>query len=198
MTAVQSVENIDLELYNQFKTGSREAYQSLFEKYYPQLVRFAMVYVKDSDIAEEIVQDLFVKLWIKKDTLKIKSAFKSYLFSAVRNRAFNYFRDKKEYLNVESDLPLIDKISSHQDSTNFDFEKLQAAVKSAIEALPEKCRKIFRMSREEELTYKQIAEKLDVSPKTVENQMGIALKKLRESLQPILKCLVSLLVLLFK
>lgn len=155
--------NIDLKLFEKAKAGNKSSYKILFEKYYPALVRFAFLYVKDEDISEEIVQAFFVQFWIKKEQVKIKSSLKSYLYRSVRNRALNYNRDKKDELKIYSDLNLIDKTERKEDDHQFDYNYLEAKVKSAIDSLPEKCKKIFVLSREDNLTYKEIAERLDIS-----------------------------------
>ncbi|MGD8780043.1 MAG: RNA polymerase sigma-70 factor [Ignavibacteria bacterium] len=189
--------NIDLKLLEKTKAGDKTSYKVLFEKYYPALVRFVYLYVKDEDIAEELVQEFFVQFWIKREQIKINTSVKSYFYKALRNRALNYKRDEKDDLSINSDLHLIDDVQSKQYNDQLDLQLLEAQVKSAVDSLPEKCKKIFRLSRENNLTYKEIAERMNISQKTVEAQVGIALKKLREKLQPIINSLISLIVILF-
>jgi RNA polymerase sigma-70 factor (ECF subfamily) len=190
-------DQVDLELYNKTQSGDKVSFKVLFDKYYSQLTQTAYLFVKDSDIAEEIVQEFFIKLWIKKNEININSSVKSYLFQSIRFRSLNYLRDNKK-LSVENlEIEQINGLTDNQ-IEDFDYDIIKNKLVAAIDSLPEKCKIIFLLSREESLTYKQIAEKLDISQKTVENQIGIALKKLREKLQPILQNLVYSLIFLLK
>lgn len=181
------------QLLQKIKSGDKFAYKLLFEKYYSQLTRFALLYVKDRDISEEIIQELFVQFWIKKETINISTSIKSYLHRAVRNRALNYLRDKKNHLSIDVGLQDIINIGN-EDVYDIDYIELKKFITLAIESLPEKCKNIYKMSRFEEMSYKQIAESLNISAKTVENQIGIALRKLREKLQPVIKSLIAILI----
>ncbi len=190
-------DQVDLELYNKTQSGDKVSFKVLFDKYYSQLTQTAYLFVKDSDIAEEIVQEFFIKLWIKKNEININSSVKSYLFQSIRFRSINYIRDHKRIASENFELELINDSIENQ-FEDFDYDIIKNKLVAAIDSLPEKCKIIFLLSREESLTYKQIAEKLDISQKTVENQIGIALKKLREKLQPILQNLVYSLIFLLK
>lgn len=190
-------DQVDLELYNKTQSGDKVSFKVLFDKYYSQLTQTAYLFVKDSDIAEEIVQEFFIKLWIKKNEININSSVKSYLFQSIRFRSINYIRDHKRIASENFELELINDSIENQ-FEDFDYDIIKNKLVAAIDSLPEKCKIIFLLSREESLTYKQIAEKLDISQKTVENQIGIALKKLREKLQPLLKNLIYSLIFLIK
>jgi RNA polymerase sigma-70 factor, ECF subfamily len=186
--------SISNEIMERIKSGDEPAFHELFEKTYPDLCRFSCLYVKDRDIAENIVQDFFVNFWIKRDTLAINTSISSYLFSSVKNRSLNHIRDTKKILKLDENIDLVDSTVSYPDfQDEIDMNNLNNALKEAIESLPPKCRTIFKMSRFEELTYKEIANKLDISAKTVENQIGIALKKLHE----VLKKYPGLLIIVF-
>ncbi len=173
---------------DRLKKGDRIVFKNLFDEFYEPLCQYALIYVNDSSTAEEIVHELFIWLWEKRANLNIHTSLKSYLFSSVRNRCFNLKRDRKSqsfiddvFLELEDEV--LHDISHHE---NLDLEQLQKLVQSAIDELPPKCREIFLLSRESELSYAQIAEELSVSKKTIENQMGIALKRLKEKLSPAL------------
>ncbi|MBN1112783.1 MAG: RNA polymerase sigma-70 factor [Bacteroidales bacterium] len=164
------------------------SFKKLFDSLYEPLCRFATIYTQNSVVSEEIVQDVFVNVWEKRNTINIETSIKSYLFSSVRNRALNYKRDSKVDLFKTDVLDEIDK-EIWEDISCFegdDIEKLRNKVRLAIDDLPEKCKEIFLLSKENSLTYSEIATELSISTKTVENQMYIAFKKLRESLSPIL------------
>ena len=179
------MDHLSLEL---LKKGDAKVYKNVFDTFYEPLCQYALIYVNDTSTAEEIVHELFIWLWEKREGLNIHTSLKSYLFLSVRNRCFNYKRDTKTqpslddtFLELEGEV--LQEISSYE---QLDMLQLQAMVKTAIDELPPKCREIFLLSRQSELTYAQIAEELSVSRKTVENQMGIALKRLKEKLSPAL------------
>lgn len=184
----------DIDLFNQIKSGNKSSFQFLFERYYSPLARFALLYTRDKDVAEEIVQEFFFQFWVKREKNIISTSVKSYLYSSIRNRSLNFKRDEKNHIDINDELTFFSNNQLSDADSEIDYEFVKFQVKNAIESLPEKCKQIFKLSREDKLTYKQIAEKLNVSHKTVENQMGIALKKLREKLQPILKGLVLIIL----
>lgn len=179
----------DFELLENIKAGDKNSFKVLFDNYYSQLARTSFLFVKDTDTAEEIVQEFFIKFWIKRNDINIHSSVKSYLFQSIRFRSLNYLRDNKNVSIENLEIKQINELADNH-SEEFDYDIIKKKLAAAIETLPEKCRDIFLLSRKENLTYKQIAEKLDISQKTVENQIGIALKKLREKLQPILQNLI--------
>jgi RNA polymerase sigma-70 factor, ECF subfamily len=191
------MESISIEIVEKIKSGDKLAFKHLYENYYADLCRFGLIYVKDRDIAENIVQDFFVQFWIKRESITINSSIHSYMFSSIRNRSLNYIRDNKKIVNIDENIEMIDSAITFPDYQNeIDYVNLKSAVKEAIEKLPPKCKTIFQLSREENLTYKQIAHNLNISPKTVENQIGIALKKLHDELKPYLELLILLVTLI--
>lgn len=178
--------NLEKEDIQQLKAGDEKIYRDIFNAFYAPLCQYALIYLNQTSIAEEVVHNLFIKLWENKADLEIRTSFKSYLFRSVRNQCLNHLRNQKSRaISVDSleevEDELLEEISIYEE---MDMPELKATIKSAIDDLPPKCRQIFLMSRESELTYTQIAEELSVSKKTVENQMGIALKRLKEKLSP--------------
>jgi RNA polymerase sigma-70 factor (family 1) len=173
------VQLIDNQIFETIKLGDEAAYEQLFRTYYPRLCGFAATLVTDREEAEEVVQTLFCRLWEQRDTLEVTTSVQAYLFRAVRNASLNHLKKVK----------IRDTYKAHNLATmeqNHAFQpdhavhsELRQALEKAIAGLPEQCRIVFKMSRFEELKYKEIAEKLGISPKTVENQMGKALKVLR-------------------
>lgn len=142
-----------------------------------------MGYLHDGENAEEMVQDVFVKIWENAPRLQIETSLLSYLYSSVRNACLNYLKHEKIKKKHEQETLQENNISESTESpVNFNFFKVLLA--QTIGLLPEKCRQIFEMAKFEGLSYEEIAEYLQVSVKTVENQMGIALKKLRENMTP--------------
>jgi len=144
------------------------------------LCRFLAYYTADRIMIEEVVQDVFIKLWEERNTLRIESV-KTYLYKSARNRMLNYIRDEKRR-NLLLEQWVKHEMEQKQGKECFDIDEFSQRVQNAIDALPDKCRTIFNLSKTEKLTYKQIAEHLNISVKTVESQMGIALRKIREKL----------------
>lgn len=164
------------------KQGNEGVFEQTFRKYYQSLCNYANGILKDLDEAEEIVQNLFMGIWEKKDDLEINISLKSYLYRAVHNHCLNkikHLKVREEYHNYSTAFYESSVEAVHQTVIK---NELEEKIKDAIEKLPEQCKIIFRMSRFDELKYNEIAEQLDISPKTVENQIGKALKILRTEL----------------
>lgn len=177
------MENIDeKELFNQIKAGSAPAFEKLFYIYYASLCLFASQYVKNDDAAEELVQDVFYKVWSKRHTINIENSVKQYLFKAVKYQCINLLQHNRIALSYQHKV-LEDTMQNVDTKPYFLEVGLRQKIERCILSLPEKRREIFKLSREEGLRYKEIAERLNISVKTVETQMGLALKQLREMLQ---------------
>lgn len=165
-----------------FKEGNHAAYKVLYQKYAPKLFAFSRKYIYDAEDAREIVQDVFLRLWEKRENVDESQSFSSYVIQAAKHRIFNGFRKK---VNEQAYIDFITYGGSTE--ANFtdhevDYRDVKLKAAEAIDALPEKRREIFKLSREEGLKNKEIAERLGISIKTVENQMGEALKTLRTAL----------------
>ncbi|MEM0938886.1 MAG: RNA polymerase sigma-70 factor [Bacteroidota bacterium] len=172
----------DLFLFDQVKKGNLSSYEVIFKKYYKDLHRFAFSYVREGTIAEEMTQEVFLYIWEKRKKIEIQTTLKTYLFSAIKNKCLNYIKlelPKQQSMTDISEVLLNVSTSPKDEGEN---DRLKRYIQRAIDALPTKCRQIFILSRNAGMTYDEIAEELDLSKKTVENQMGIALRKLRESL----------------
>ena len=174
----------DLELYRKVKEDNLQSYETLFKRYYQELYRFAYTYLRDQVPSEEMAQEVFLYIWEKRSQIEIKTTLKTYLYSAVKNKCLNYIKYEVPRKNELEESHLALMITSQPDNED-DSEKLKKYISEAIDQLPTKCGQIFILSRNAGLTYDEIAEEMDISVKTVENQMSIALKKLRESLRPL-------------
>ena len=161
---------------------NKDLFEQLFKEHFVHLCNFARNYVPDLDDAKEIVQDVFINLWNKRETISSEKSVKSYLFTSVKNRCFNFIRDNKKFRSNVLDIDIADYEMPYENDS-FSGSELQTKINNAINKLPEKCRQVFKLSRIEELKYKEIAEKLNISVKTVEAQMSKALKVLREELK---------------
>ncbi|WP_235298383.1 RNA polymerase sigma-70 factor [Portibacter marinus] len=160
---------------------SKEEYKQVFEEYYNPLCNFAYKYVNNSDTAEDVVQEVFVQMWQKREKIKLTSGIKSYLFQSTRNKAIELIRrNKLQAAYVDEEIQKAETTYELEDeSENY---LLKEQLFKSIRQLPPKCQKIFVLSKMNGLTYGEIAEELDLSVKTVENQIGRGLKLLREKL----------------
>lgn len=172
----------DKDLIELLKSNGEQAISMIFKEHYSFLCQAIIRVIHDPHIAEDLAQDVFHDLWKRKDTLVIKTSIKAYLRRAGVNKTLNYIRDKKIKWDDEDKLPMV--ASSSPTATDaLEIKDLEQFMETAIEGLPERCRLVFSLSRFEELSYKEIAASLDISVKTVENQMSKALKVLRSALE---------------
>lgn len=182
----------DPEIFQRIKKGDEEAFSRLFDGYYSSLCFFAAKFLKDLDLARSLVQQVFVDLWLNREKVEEIRSVKSYLFRSVKNRCIDHLR--KEKINIAMSVPAFD-FNQIPFRDLVEEAELNDRINASINQLPEKCREIFLLCRFEELKYAEIAQKLNISVKTVEMQMGIALKKLRESLSDYQ--MINLLVFIF-
>ncbi len=155
--------------------------EQLYKLHQPALLRYANGFLRSSEDAREVVQDVFMAVWRNRSDMDLKGNLKAYLYKATRNKCLNFLQ-KRRLSVVSLDANPVEQGRDENIEAEMEAAELQAAIASYIQQLPPKCREIFLISREEGLSYKEIAERLDISVKTVENQIGIALKKLRERL----------------
>ena len=138
-----------------------------------------MLYVHKKEVAEEIVNDVMVKIWAKRVTLNGIDNLETYLFVAVRNHSLNYLQKYSHYhVTIGSETGLADAVSISDPSKVLEWKEINLKLVLAIEQLPEQCRTVFRLIKEEGFKYKQVAEILNISPRTVETQLFRAIKKL--------------------
>jgi RNA polymerase sigma-70 factor (family 1) len=166
--------------------GNEEALKSLYQKYWQRLFLSAYNVLKDKEACEDIIQEIFIQLWQRRESLKITSSLSAYLFTATRYMVFHHI--KKSPANAQLFEGLDERFVTAAPDIPLFFKDLQEKVNIEVQNLPEKCRQIYQLSREQNLSYRDIAEQLQLSPKTVENQLSIALKKLRSALQEYLSC----------
>jgi RNA polymerase sigma-70 factor (ECF subfamily) len=179
-TALESA-RLDFKYVKGIRTSDPTAFTSLFRKYYEPLYRFAIRFVKDTQTAENIVQDVFVKLWEKRERWIVQSSVKAYLYTAVKNHSLNYLKHQKSVLSIdEVSIKQVYNVSSPEEVLI--ENEIVEAVQIAIEKLPRQCRRIYQMKRYDGLKYSEIADALNVSINTVKTQMKRALKALYKNL----------------
>jgi RNA polymerase sigma-70 factor (ECF subfamily) len=171
----------DNEIIGRIRKGDLNQFETLFRSSYASLVKYARTLIRDHDTSEEIVQDLFFSLWQNKEKIRIESSLNGYLFRSVHNRCLHYIEHLKVVERHENEMS---EQSTYAESPAdvLQYKELQARIARTIEKLPERCGQIFCMSRFEGLKYSEIADKLSVSIKTVEANMGRALKEFRKAL----------------
>ena len=175
-------------LYNKVSSKlEMEEFQEIFEELFPELCLYAAKFVPDFDTSKDIVQDVLAKFWEESDRLLNRDRTKSYLYRAVKNRALNYNKRERRKTGLDE---LIEGLSNELEDSGLHgiesemlFKNLQDDLENAIDELPEQRRKIFRMSRFEQMRHKEIALELGISPKTVETQIYRSLNFLREKLK---------------
>ncbi len=173
---------LNTEEQNIINTLDEATFQLLFKSNFKGLCWFAVKYVKDLDTAKEIVQDAFIALWEKRESIDLSKPVKSYLSTMIYNKSLNYLRDNKKFNKDILSFENIYPDAGYHQTNKLIEEEISRKIKSAIEELPEKCREVFVLSRYENLKYQQIADKLQISVKTVEAQMSKALQHMRTRL----------------
>lgn len=176
---LQPISIEEKEWLQSMKAGKESALQKIFKHYYKYLVVTGYNITGDNEKAKDLVQDVFFELWKKREQIEVQSSLKAYLRRAVVNRSLNYIKTQKRFdfgdENFDAQTP--DKTFSAQ--KNLEAQDLKSAINGAIDSLPAKCKAIFMLSRFEKLSHKEIAAKLDISTKTIENQITKALKIVR-------------------
>jgi len=182
---VYSQKNVMENLFGKVVTsGDYNAFRELFTNHYRSLCNYAMRVVVTREIAEEVVSDVFVKLWKNREQIEVHTSFQAYIYRAVRNQALDYLKLRIHRQYERESLDSVQWNTMHADHFSpvdeLSFNEFFDHVEGCIQALPRQCQIIFRLSREEGLRYRDIAKKLEISVKTVETQMSRALKVLRE------------------
>lgn len=171
----------DKTLLNAIQNGEQKAFDSLFRKYYPMLCAYAHRFVELED-AEEIVQEIMVWMWEKRTNLAIESSLNQYLFKMTYHRSLNLIT-KKEVINRAETLFCKKNLEMLDDANFYQVEELSQRIEEAIAALPESYQTAFIMHRFKAMSYKEIGEALNVSPKTIDYRIQQALRLLREQLK---------------
>ena len=173
----------DLDLLARLQAGDAAAFDEIFRAWYPSLVRTADSMLRDRAVAEELVQDVLLELWRRRETLTADGSPQAYLFQSVRNRALNHLRHARVAKRGEPELMAEPSPRPAAESRLVEAE-IETALREAVNALPPRCRQVFELSRVHGLRYVEIAQTLGVSVKAVEAQMGKALRTLRERMAP--------------
>ena len=172
----------EIHLLERIRAGDSDAFDAVFRANYAALVGSAERILGRRDVAEEIVQDVMLELWRRRETLAVEDSLRGYLFRATRNRSLNHLRHGAIEKRAEPELAANRAESGSSAHAALVEEEIEIAVKRAVADLPARCREVFELSRVHGLRYSEIATTLGISVKTVEAQMGKALRLLRERL----------------
>lgn len=170
------------------------AFERLFKEHFKALHAYANVMLRDDGLAEEMVQNVFLRLWEKREQLNVQTSVKAYLYKMVHNACLNHFKHNKTKAKYENYATYAMEGQTDNAAKKLELRELEQRIAEALNDLPQQCRTIFQMSRFEELKYKEIADQLGLSVKTVENQMGKALKIMRVKLADFLPMVILWLI----
>lgn len=174
----------DGELLDGLRRGESAAFDAIFRTWYAPLVRMAESLLHEPMAAEEVVQDVMLELWRRRAVLAVSESLRAYLFQSTRNRSLNHIRRRRVEHRGEPQVARLLPDSAPDADAAMGERELASAIDDAVRALPPRCREVFELSRVHGLRYAEIASVLEISVKTVEAQMGKALRLMRERLAP--------------
>ena len=183
-TNTQHLFSDELFIFERMAEGDQRALRFFFDKYYDNMCNYVNLYVRSKSVSEDIVQDIFIYFWEKRGIIRMETSVKSYLFRASRNKFLNYLRNEKSHRAIRDEVNANSVTFVNPDDNLIDSINLEEIINASIENLPPRCREVYLFQKNEELSYKEIACRMDITVKTVENQMTIAHKKLKEQLAP--------------
>lgn len=172
----------DQELVAAIVAGNARAFEALFHSYYPGLCGFAARMVANRDVAEDLVQEVFLYVWRNREVWQVQTTVKQYLYAAVRHGALRYLRHERVTSKYTNDTVILFERPPRLADADLESQETISLVQAAIAKLPERCRLVYTLHREQGLSYAEVAEVMGISPKTVDVQMGRALKALRRLL----------------
>jgi RNA polymerase sigma-70 factor (family 1) len=174
--------NLDTVLINRLREGDKLALTELYNTYWQLLFTSAYNIIKDKELCEDIIQDIFMNIWHNREKLEINISLKGYLYACARYQVFNQFRKNKDKIHVEFFNDLNKRFQYGTPETELMHNELVQQINTIVETLPEKCQLVYKLSREEQLSHKEIAVRLNISTKTVENHITKALQTIRLSI----------------
>ncbi|MBD3615395.1 MAG: RNA polymerase sigma-70 factor [Gracilimonas sp.] len=181
--AALDTESNESEIYLKIKNGDQKAFKTFFDAHHTEVFRYLVQKGVAKDAAEDLIQKAFIYIWEHRDKIEEHKSLRAYLFRIAYTRMLNLFRDHAKF-DRNQEIPDVG-ISNNPADENLNQQELNMAIEQAISAMPEKRQNVFRLCFLQEFTYKEAAEFLEVSTKTVENHMGLALKDLRSSLSKV-------------
>ncbi len=185
----------EFDIIIRLKKGDKTAFERIYKEYYEMLLYVSRQYISDREDAKEAVQDAFIKLWANRTTIDEKASLRNFLYTITKNNCLNVLKKQEVILRSREDLKWMEmhyqyEAMSRLGFDSIEFKELQQKIEGAINRLPDHCKEVFRLSRFSELKNKEIAQKLNISEKTVESHMTKALKLLKEELKPYLSVIL--------
>lgn len=172
------------QLQQQIGKNNQKAFKDLYCLFFARLFNFAILYVHKKEIAEELVNDVMVKVWNRRQTITNIQNFETYLFVAIRNHSLNHLSTYSSYhIAIEPEGQQAKVINLNDPQKELEWKEISFQLDKTIDTLPDQCRTVFKLIREDGLRYKQVAEILNISPRTVETQLFRAIKKLDKVIQ---------------
>lgn len=172
----------EIEIQNRLNAGDGTALELLFHRFYNDLCRYLIIFLKDENVAKNIVQDLFLYLWESHEIIDFKKSLESYLYQACRFNALIYLRNENRHEQSHEKIRLTSTEETEDVSSEMEAKELNKIINESIELLPTRCKQIFILSRSRGLSYHEIATQLGISLSAVDNQVNIALKKIKRHL----------------
>lgn len=162
------------DLFEKTKKGDQDAYHKLYKQFYAPLCIYALRYINDTEVSRDCVQDVFLKIWRDRESISVNYSIRAYLLNSIRNTCFNLIEKKRIHQTYEQHI--LNTYSTFNEEDLYSIEELSSMVDDILDSFPERQKEIFKMSRLENLKNKEIAEKLDISIKTVESNITKSLK----------------------
>ncbi len=183
----------DSDLVERMRDGDKEAFEAIFDRYYDLLHTFAKQILKDSFAAEDIIQNVFIKVWIRKERINSKLSLRSYLLVATRNELFDYMRLRYNLLRSDINDGLLDVADTDPDAGEYLLHRERAGfIDAAMRSMPDKRREIFSMRYDRNMTNAEIARALNLSIRTVEKHVDLAIKQIRRTISVLLPLFIIL------
>nr|WP_255452834.1 RNA polymerase sigma-70 factor [Aquimarina sp. RZ0] len=175
----------------EIKNGNSQVFELIFKKYFKPLVAYAHSYISDIDIAQDLTQDIFLKLYEKRSTIEIHTSLKAFLYTSIRNRCFDYIKTNNIHKKHKDQLQIVSSLNNIDDEDPMlQRAELYVKIHEAIKSLPDQNQKIFKLSRLNGMTNQEIADELQISKRTVETHISNALKKIKSMVTLILILLI--------
>lgn len=192
----QNIQNEDQLLIQKINEGNKEAFEQLFKKYWKKLFAVAINRLQSETLAEDMIQELFTDLWSRRASLEINTSVAAYLYTALKYLIIRHIKKSSRTDKYVDMIMRQYEINDLSTENQVQYQQLSDELDRQVEALPARCRQVFKMSRYEQLTHKEIADKLNISYKTVENHINRALQTLRPSLEKVVSILLILWILI--
>ncbi|NDV46584.1 RNA polymerase sigma-70 factor [Paludibacter sp. 221] len=170
----------------EIRQGKIAAFEDLFNLFYSRVKNFAQGMIKNEDTAEEIAQNVFMKVWMNREKLSADLSFSSYIFTITQNEVHDYFRSKYYFLHYQESLQKVDSKLEYEIDSEYNIKEIKELVNTTLLSMPEQRKLVFKLSREKFLTNDEIAQKLNISKRTVEKHISLALATIKKNLSDFL------------